>query len=86
MAKSVLTGLFFLYGTIVNRIPDAAASMITRISTRNLLPVLVTITLAFALLSKITARENRQQAVGARDLFGIQLSRRRWLERCCQTW
>jgi hypothetical protein len=75
MAKSVLTGLFFLYGTIANRVSDAAASVITRISTRNLLPVPVTVTLAFALLSKITARENRQQAVGVPDLFGIQLSR-----------
>ena len=42
-------GLFFLYGTIANRLSDAAASVINQISTRNLLPVLVTVTLAFAL-------------------------------------
>jgi hypothetical protein len=58
MAESVLTGLFFLYGTIANRVSDAAASVITRILTRNLLPVLVTVTLAFALLWK--SAENRQ--------------------------
>jgi hypothetical protein len=49
VAKAILTDLFFLNGTIANRVSDAAASVIPRISTRNLLPVLVT-TLAFALL------------------------------------
>jgi hypothetical protein len=49
VAKAILTDLFFLNGTIANRVSDAAASVIPRISTKNLLPVLVT-TLAFALL------------------------------------
>lgn len=67
MAKSFLAGLFLLHGMIANRVSDAVASVIAQISTRNL-AVLVTVTLAFALLREATAGENRQPAVQSETL------------------
>lgn len=74
MAKSILTGLFLLHGMIVDSALYAVAGMIARISTRNL-PVLVTVTLAFALLREATAGENRQPAVQSETLL-----------RTCSSW
>lgn len=68
MAKSLLAGLFLLHGMIANRVSDAVADVIAQISTRNL-AVLVTVTLAFALLREATARENRQRAVKSEALL-----------------
>lgn len=68
MAKSVLPGLFLLYGMIANRASDAVAGVIAQISTRNL-AVLVTGTLAFALLREAAASENRQPAVQSETLL-----------------
>lgn len=68
MAKSFLAGLFLLHGMIANRVSDAIASVIAQISTRNL-AVLVTVTLALALLREATAGENRQPAVQSETLL-----------------
>ena len=68
MAKSVLASLFLLHGMIANRVSDALAGVIAQVSTRNL-PVLVTVTLAFALLREATAGENRQPAVQSETLL-----------------
>lgn len=68
MPKSILLGLFLLHGTIANRVSDAVAGVIARMSTRNL-AVLVTVTLAFALLREAIAGENRQPAVQSETLL-----------------
>jgi len=68
MARSVLPGLFLFHGTIGNRVSDAVACVIAQVSTRNLL-VVVTVTLAFALLREATTGENRQQAVQTETLL-----------------
>ena len=68
MAKSVQPGLFLLYGMIANSVSDAVAGVIAQISTRNL-AVLVTVTLAFALLREAIAGENRQPAVQSETLL-----------------
>jgi quercetin dioxygenase-like cupin family protein len=68
MAKSLLAGLFLLHGMIANTVSNAVAGVIAQISTRNL-AVLVTVTLAFALLGEATAGENRQRAVQSETLL-----------------
>src|SRR5215467_5843105 len=68
MAKSVLPGLFFLYAAIANSASDAVAGVIAQISTRNL-PVLVSVTFAFALLRDATAEENNQRGVQSETLL-----------------
>src|SRR5215468_322601 len=68
MAKSVLPGLLFLYGAIANSASDAVAGVIAQISTRNL-PVLVSVTFAFALLREATAEENNQRGVQSETLL-----------------
>src|SRR5262249_11578626 len=66
--SQVLPGLFLLCGMNANSVSDATADVIAQISTRNL-TVLVTVTLAFALLRKAIAEENRQRAVQSETLL-----------------
>jgi quercetin dioxygenase-like cupin family protein len=68
MAKSVLLGLFLLYGMIANSVSDAVAGVIAHVSTRSV-AVLVTVTLAFALLREATAGENPQRAIQSETLL-----------------
>lgn len=68
MAKSVLPGLFLFHGTIGDRVSNAVACVIAQISTRNLL-VVVTVTLAFALLREATAGETRGRVVHSETLL-----------------
>lgn len=68
MAKSVLPGLFLLYGMIADRVSDAVAGVIAQMSMRNL-AVLVTVTLAFALVREAIAGENRRPAVQSETLL-----------------
>ena len=68
MAKSVLVGLYLLYGTIAASEPDAVAGVIAKISTINL-SVPVTLAPAFALHTDATAGENRQRAVQSETLL-----------------
>lgn len=68
MAKSILPGLFLFHGMITNRVSDAVGSVIAQISTKNL-TVLVTVTLALALLREAIAEENRQPAVQSETLM-----------------
>jgi quercetin dioxygenase-like cupin family protein len=68
MAKSLLAGLFLLYGMMANSVSDAVAGVIAQIATRNL-PVFVTVTLAFALIRGASAGENHQRAVQSETLL-----------------
>jgi len=68
MAKSLLTGLFFLHSLIANRVSGAFAGAIAKISTVNLF-VLFTVAPAFALLREVTAGETRQRAVQSETLL-----------------
>ena len=68
MARSVLPGLFLFHGTIGNRVSDAVACVIAQISARTLL-VVVTVTIAFALLREATAGKNRQRVVQSETLL-----------------
>ena len=68
MAKSFLSGLFLLHDTIANVVSNAVAAAIARISARNL-PVLATITFAFAQLRESTAGQHGQRAVQSETLL-----------------
>src|SRR5215468_5179721 len=68
MAKSVLPGLFLFYAAIANSASDAVSGLIAPVSTRNL-PVLDSVTLAFALLRKATPGGNRQRDVQSEILL-----------------
>jgi quercetin dioxygenase-like cupin family protein len=68
MTKAVLPGLYWLYGMIANSVSDALAGVMAQISTRNL-AVLVTVTLAFALLREPAVGENGQRAVQSETLL-----------------
>jgi quercetin dioxygenase-like cupin family protein len=68
MPKTAPADLFLVHGMIANCVSSAAASVISQISTRNL-PLLVIVTLAFALLREAKAGENRQRAVRSETLL-----------------
>src|SRR5215467_15191896 len=68
MAKSVLPGLFLFYAAIANSASDGVSGLIAPVSTRNL-PVLDSVTLAFALLRKATPGGNGQRDVQSEILL-----------------